>query len=126
MAIDGKIDHIQIQYQKARHHRTFHADGAWAAITPQLEVQVSLFSDLQPLPDDVVYRIGPGGKLGGEIPPPKTTPFYVRETDVTVVMNKEVVNNLIELLQRMVRQIDQHLEQTQSPKDGGEKEPSKV
>lgn len=110
---DETIDRIQIVYEKARHHRTFHADGAWAAVTPQLEVQIALFSDLQPLPDEATYHVNPSGKLGDEIKDRKTVRFFVRETDVTVVMNRDVVNNLIELLQRTVSQIDRHIADVQ-------------
>jgi uncharacterized lipoprotein YmbA len=126
MATEETLDRIQIVYRTARHHRTFHADGAWAAITPQLEVQVALFSDLRPLPDVVSHHVTPLGELGAEIENPKAEPFLVRETDVTFVMNKQVVNSLIELLQRTVSQIDQHIEKKRTAATEKEKDSSKV
>jgi hypothetical protein len=104
-----KIENIRFIYHKARHHRTFHADGMWASVTPQLEVQFALFNNLKPMPVDEVRTLRPDGTLGEG----KETPgeqHVVREVDATVVMNRETIRSSIELLQRMLTQIDQAIE----------------
>jgi hypothetical protein len=78
------------------------------------------------LPDIVSHHVTPLGELGAEIENPKAEPFLVRETDVTFVMNKQVVNSLIELLQRTVSQIDQHIEKKRTAATEKEKDSSKV
>ena len=100
-------DTVRFVFQRGRHHRSFHADGAWAAVSPQLEVQFSFFNNLRPLPEFTVHTIKEGGDLE-EISRQLSTNI-IRETDVTVVMPKEGVVSLIELLQRMVAQIDEHI-----------------
>jgi hypothetical protein len=102
-------DTVRFVFQKGRHHRTFHADGAWAAISPQLEVQFSFFSNLRPLPDFTVHTVNEGGDL--EEISRQLSQNIIRETNVTVVMPKEGVVSLIQLLQRMVTQIDGHIEE---------------
>ena len=98
---------VRIKYHKGRHHRTFHADGAFAAVTPQEEIQVSFFSDIRPLPDEVTHLVTPEGGLGEEVDR-QMEPVIVRETDVTVIANKEGAKSLIELLQRMIKQIEDY------------------
>jgi hypothetical protein len=112
MTEDGKREikpkRIRFVYQKARHHRTFHADGMWAAITPQLEVQFSFFNDLAPLPDKVTHNLTEEGGLGEEIARQQLTNSVQREINVTVVMNPESLQSAIDLLQRMIKEIEDH------------------
>jgi hypothetical protein len=109
---EREIDQIRFIYQKARHHRTLHADGVWASVTPQLEIQFAFFNNLKPMPNEVVYPITLDGRIGEEIVP-QNSEYIIRETDVTVVMNKEVAKSMIELLGRMVREADEHLRKLQ-------------
>jgi hypothetical protein len=112
MAEDGKSEpkpkRIRFIYNKARHHRTFHADGMWAAITPQLEVQFSFFNDLAPLPDRVTHTVTEEGGLGEEVARQQLINSVQREINVTVVMNPESLKGAIELLQRMIKEVEEH------------------
>lgn len=100
---------VRFIYQKGRHHRTFHADGAWAGITPQMEVQFSFFNDLKPMPDEVIHAVKDDGTVGQEISREHQPLNIIRETDVTVVMNVAVMRNVISLFTRMVEQIEAKL-----------------
>src|SRR5437899_12624522 len=102
------IAKLRFVYQKARHHRTLHADGVWASGTTQLEVQFALFNNLKPMPDDVVHLIHRDGTLGQEIDP-QVPEWIIREVDVTVVMNREIMRATIDLFSRMLREIDEHI-----------------
>lgn len=115
MADEGnkEIPKVRFVYQKARHHRTFHADGAWAAVTPQLEVQFSLFSDLRLMPDKVTHLVTDEGGVGEEIskePSDIEMPGNVlREVETTIVVSKDTAKNLIAALGQMVKQIEDHI-----------------
>ena len=121
---EKKVDRIRFAYQKGRHHRTFHADGAWASVTPHLEVQFSFFSDLRPMPEAVVHLVTTEGNLGEEIAR-QVGESVIRDTDVTVVMNKDGVRALIEVLERMVTQIDD-ISKKSAPVESQDAEDSKV
>jgi hypothetical protein len=95
---------VVIRYHRARHYRTIHADGAWAGITPQLEIQFALFTDLRPMPDYVMHNITEDSGLGEEIDR-KVPQGLIREAEVNIVMNVLTVEQLIDLLQRMVDQV---------------------
>lgn len=112
---------VRFIYQKARHHRTLHADGAWAGITPQMEVQFAFFNDLRPMPDEVIHAITADGSVGPEVSRVHQPLNIVRETDVTVVMNIAVMRNVLNLLTTMVEQIESRL-----PKDMFAVESAKV
>lgn len=107
-----KIEQVRFIYQKARHHRTFHADGAWAGITPQSEIQVAFFNDLKPMPDEVVHAVTEEGHLGVEISRKHDQEDVIREANVTVVMNKNSVRLLMALLDNMAKQIEAATEGT--------------
>src|SRR5215210_675675 len=88
------LERVRFVYQKARHHRTFHADGVWAGITPQLEIQFAFFNDLKPMPDEVIHRLKDDGSLGEEVSRDMQQ-SVTREVNVTVVMNKEAVKQML-------------------------------
>jgi hypothetical protein len=108
------LDKVRFVYSKARHHRTLHADGAWAAVTPQLEVQFALFNDLRLMPNEVTNLVTKEGGVGAEVskdPPETDMPGHVlREVDVTVVVSRNTAKNLIDALTLMVEAIDKHVE----------------
>ncbi len=105
---ENKANTIRFVYKKTRHHRTFHPDGAWASLTPQLEIQFALFKDLKAMPDAVTHHFSEDGTLGEEIKEDEPQ-SVLREVDATIVMNKDAVKSLIELLGRMVDQAETHI-----------------
>jgi hypothetical protein len=111
---------IQFVYEKARHHRTLHADGAWSAVTPHAEVQVSFYNDLRRIPATATLSVREDNTV---IPSePVVVSELIREVDVTVVMNVEVAKATVALLNQMIAQAEQALEkaasrQRQSPED---------
>lgn len=115
-----KPDRVRFVFDKARHHRTFHADGAWAGITPQAEIQLAFFNDLRPMPEVVVHEISPDGMLGEEVAREHYPLNIIREANVTVVLNQEAAQNLIELVQRMLAEITSR----SSAKENIEEKPS--
>ena len=108
MAEDSKDPKdIRFVYEKARHHRTMHSDGAWSAVTPHAEVQISFYNDLRRMPSSVRHAIREDDTLGpGE---PEQGSDLVREVDVTVVMNVAVAKATVELLNQMIAQADKAL-----------------
>jgi hypothetical protein len=119
------IDRIRFVYQKARHHRTLHADGVWASVTPQLEIQFAFFNNLKPMPNEAIHSVGDDGAIGAEITP-QAPEFIIRETDVTVVMNREVAKSMVDLLNRMVHEADEHLGKLQAATQAHKEEPQKA
>ena len=101
---------IRFVYEKARHHRTLHADGAWSAVTPHAEVQVSFYNDLRRMPISVTHEIQDNALSPGK---PQADPDLVREVDVTVVMNVVVARATVELLNQMIAKADQALAQAE-------------
>lgn len=101
-------ERVRFVYDKARHHRTFHADGAWATATPQGEVQFTFFNDLRPMPEWTISAVTPEGQVGQEISRKLNVQEISREANVTVVMNRATVNNLIDLLSDILKRLEGH------------------
>ena len=102
------FEQIRFSYEKARHHRTFHADGVWASVTPQLELQLAFFNNLKPMPSEVTHKLTADGSLG-EAKEVHGEQYVLREVNATVVINREVARSSIELLQRLLAEIDGHI-----------------
>ena len=104
MGEETRPKEIRFVYEKARHHRTLHADGTWASLTPQLEIQFAFFNNLRRLPVSEVRPVQDDDTLGN--PSQQETSDIVREVDVTVVMNVAATKAVIGLLQEMVEKAD--------------------
>jgi hypothetical protein len=120
-----RLERIRFYYERARHHRTYHVDGLWATITPQLEVQFAIYSNLRPLPKDITHRITPEGKLE-EGEERRDQQSILREVDATIVMNRETVRATIELLQRMLSEVDKEIKNAREARGIVEDQASEV
>ena len=96
-----KPKEIRFVFEKARHHRTFHADGAWASTTPRGEIQISFFNDLRPVPSFTFQEVSEVGLLGKELSREIRAEDITRELNVTVVLNTETIQRLVELLSKL-------------------------
>jgi hypothetical protein len=105
---ETKPGKVRFAYQKARHHRTLHADGAWAGVTPLLEVQFALFNNLRTMPNEVTHLVTDEGGVGEEVSS-DTPQSVLREVDITIVVSKDTAKALITVLGQMVKQIEDHI-----------------
>lgn len=100
---DGS-NQIGIYYQRARHYRTIHADGAQFGVTPRAAIQFTLFSDQRPMPEFVLHQVTPEGNLGEVIEEVKKE-GVIREVEANVVMDVATAASFVEKLQGVLEQI---------------------
>ena len=84
-----------------------HADGAWSAVTPHAEVQVSFYNDLRRMPISVTHAVQHDDTIGPGKAQEQSD--LVREVDVTVVMNIAVAKATVELINQMITQAEKIL-----------------
>ena len=101
-------DEITFNFTEGPDYRVVRADGAWAGLTPQLEIQFALFNDLQPMPNATRHKLLPDGTVGPEVAR-ETTEGIDREVSVMVVMNPVIAMQFIRLLQDILGQIAKQL-----------------
>src|SRR5207248_10544933 len=94
---------IDIYYQKAQDHRTLSCDGSWAGLTPQMNIQVAFFTELQPMPIRTRHKVVHGA-LGQEVLR-DVQAGIIRETAVTVVLEPLVAIQVVQLLTEMIRKL---------------------
>jgi hypothetical protein len=107
MAEDEKPDltNIPIYYERSRHYRTIRVDGVQAGITPRAAIQCMFFLETKPTPEYVVHKITPEGGLGDEIERVEKK-GVIREAQINVVMDEATTIQFIELLQRLLKQLE--------------------
>lgn len=103
---------LGIYYQRSRHYRTVHADGAQFGITPRGTVQFTLFSDQKPMPEYVLHRITPEGNLGTSIEE-VVKDGAIREVEINVIMDIAVATNFANILQGVLNQVKSMQEQAE-------------
>jgi len=95
---------ISVHYRETPDHRILHADGAWASITPQLEIQMAFYHLLMPLPTEASHVVTPEGTIGPIVEEQREFAIE-RRSDATVVVNPIVAVQIIQLLQGLVNHI---------------------
>src|SRR5262245_18604415 len=104
-AVVKKPTSVEIFYDESPQYRIIYADGAWAALTPNLEVQVAFFKNLAPAPEYVRQAITADGAFGAELES-VIKKGISREYEATIVINKDVVRELLKLLQKTLEAAD--------------------
>lgn len=84
-------DEITVYYQKAKDHRTVRADGAWAGLTPALEIQFAVYNDLQPMPKSVRHKVTERG-LGPEVSREVDTGMYYLHSCILRIKSDAFLN----------------------------------
>ena len=103
---------IGIYYQRSRHYRTIHVDGAQIGITPRGAIQFTLYSDQKPMPEFALHGFTPEGTLNGEPIEQVVKEGMIREVEVNVVMDLAVTQNLIAALQDILSRFKAAQEQS--------------
>lgn len=101
---------IDIFYKRTADHRIFKADGVWAGITPQLDIQFALYNDLQPMPSRIRHRITPEGQLSRQEVNRDVEVGIERQVIATVVMNPVIAMQFVNVLQQMIEQVHKNME----------------
>ena len=94
---------IGVYYQRSRHYRTIHVDGAQIGITPRGQIQFTLFSDQKPMPEYVLHEITPEGNLGGSREEVVKQGF-IREVEVNVIMDVSATTQFVNVMQTTLNQ----------------------
>lgn len=104
-AVTKKPGSVEIFYNESPQYRIIYADGAWAALTPNLELQVAFFKNLTPAPEYVRQAVTSDGAFGKELEQ-VVKKGISREYEATIVMSRDVVRELLRLFQRTLEAAD--------------------
>ena len=98
------IQGVSGHFIKSNYFRVIHADGAWGGTTPQLNIQMVLYNERQPIPTRIDYDLSEMGQVkevGRE-----SRRGIVREVEVSIVMSPELARSLRTWLTDKLRDID--------------------
>jgi hypothetical protein len=90
-----------------------HVDGAWATATPQMELQLAFFNDLEALPDVCTHGLNEDGSLGEEVAAVEVKSVE-RNAEVTVVMNLPTAKRLVDLLSYIIEKTEAQIASSQT------------
>jgi hypothetical protein len=98
---------VKIDYVKSNLFRVIHTDGATAALNPNGNITINLYSQRFSIPEEVIFNLDREGKLTGEgsIPARQGEDIetvVIRELDVLTVMSLETAKDLLCQLQEIV------------------------
>ncbi|SRR6266446_2625181 len=112
---------VRIYYERSTDFRTIYAAGAYVAVTPQLNIQLSTFNDLVPTPDATLHKVNATG--GIETTPVETVvkQGLMRETQVCIIMTPDTPEKLIGVLQETLKRLNESKIKGEIPVAEGQK-----
>ena len=97
---------VKFHLIKSPHFRTIHVDGAWGAITPTLDVQIVLYNERHPIPQQMVQIIDEEGRIGEEVVSERVIrDAMVRELETNVVMSEATAVALRDFLDVVLKKL---------------------
>ena len=86
---------IRAHYIKSNHFRVIYSDGVIGSITPSGNLQINFFSQRNPIPQLMTYRVDAAGHVLGETKEERVQrEGVVREVEVGVVMTIDEARSL--------------------------------
>jgi len=97
---------IAFYYLKTPDYRIVHVDGAIGGVTPQGNIQVSVYAEHAAIPQKAVFHVTEDGALGDEIVDQRVArDGLIREMSVSLVMTETATREFIEFLNRKLEDL---------------------
>ena len=101
-----KPNQVRFHYLKSPHYRTVLAEGVIGGPTPHGRIQMTVFSEHLAIPQQTVSKLKSDGTLGEELKQERVSrEGVVRDLETTLIFNEEVGDQLIEWLQRNLKEL---------------------
>ncbi len=97
---------LKIHFIKSHHFRVIHVDGAWGAITPDLNIQMAVYSERRPIPQQLIQEILPDGSLGA-IVEGISREGIVREVEADLVMDMDTARAISVWLKERIERLEE-------------------
>lgn len=111
-------DTLSFYYLKSNFFRVIHADGGVGGITPQGNIQIDVYNERLPLPQQVVYSLNTDYTLGEEITEQRVSKEgIVREVEVQIVLGIEEAEGFHEWLGLQIERAQEMREQIEKEDD---------
>lgn len=101
---------ITFHFNKSKHFRVIHVDGAIGNLTPRGLIFVSLYSERGSLPDFIKQDVQPDGRLSSEQRPHIKSEGIMREMEVGLMVDMRTAKEIITWLTQLVNQGEQLIE----------------
>jgi hypothetical protein len=100
----SKFDKVKFHYIKSNFFRVIHVDGVMGALTPTLDLFVTLYNQRGPIPTVTVQTVMKDGRLGDEIMAERESKEgIVREAEVGAIMNLDTAKSLYKWLEEKIQ-----------------------
>lgn len=94
---------LTFHYIKSNAFRVIHADGAWGGITPRLKIQMALYSERTPIPQQTIHQLTDAHTLGDELKEERISrEGIIREVEAEVIMDIETAESLASFLNEKI------------------------
>lgn len=104
---DDIIDKVTFNYIKSNFFRVIHVDGVHGSPTPKGQLQMAIFNERLPIPQQVSHSINKDKQLGGEIFDERVgRTGIIREVEVELLMSLDTAKAINRWLDEQIKQIE--------------------
>ncbi len=94
---------VRTQFKRSKLCRVIHVDGAWGAVTAQLNVHAALYSEHRAFPDGTVISANPDGTISET--PTEDSGIVIREIEADLILSEAAAISLRRWLDDRIEEI---------------------
>lgn len=102
----GRQASVKFHFEKGKHFRVVHVDGALGGCTPTREIFVSLYNQRSAIPRLIEQELLPNGQLGEEVHREGKEGIF-REMEIGLVMTPMVAEEIAKFLLTQVKLLNE-------------------
>lgn len=95
---------MTFHYIKSNYHRVIHVDGAHGSASPHGEINLNLYSERFPIPQESTHTLSPEGVIGKELLAVRGKSGIIREVEASAVLSIQTAESLIVWLAEKVKE----------------------
>lgn len=96
-------EEISFDYLKSNYYREILVTGAQGGLTPRGNIQMTVFAERQPIPNQTVHGVNEDGRIGNEIKEKRLTrQSIIRSVESTLIMDLDTAKNIMNWLKKNI------------------------
>lgn len=106
---NGAPNEVAFDYIKTPDYREIHVDGAWGGLTPRGYIQMAIYNERLPIPQQTVFELK-DAQLGNEIKEKRRgRQAIIRNVEVDLIMDLQTAESMRDWLNQHIGKLKEKL-----------------
>lgn len=106
---NGAPNEVVFDYIKTPDYREIHADGAWGGLTPRGYIQMAIYNERLPIPQQTTFELK-DNQVGNEVKEKRRTrQAIIRNVEVDLIMDLNTAESMRDWLDQHIQRLKERI-----------------